>query len=58
VRTISGTPAVDTNCAKATRDETKVTEKGYYVRVWKRHGARDRWKLVLDTTHPLPPAEK
>ena len=37
---------------------TEVTEKGYYVRVWKRDRAGDRWKIVLDTTHPLPPAEK
>lgn len=30
-----------------------VVEKGYYVRVWKRD--RDgKWKVVLDTTHPLP----
>ena len=38
---------------------TQATEKGYYVRVWKRDGAGGgRWKIVLDTTHPLPPAEK
>jgi ketosteroid isomerase-like protein len=37
---------------------TTATEKGYYVRVWKRDGANGRWKIVLDTTHPLPPAEK
>jgi ketosteroid isomerase-like protein len=37
---------------------TATAEKGYYVRVWKRDGARGRWKIVLDTTHPLPPAEK
>jgi hypothetical protein len=37
---------------------TKNTEKGYYVRVWKRDRAGDRWKIVLDTTHPLPPSEK
>ncbi|HEV7905736.1 MAG TPA: nuclear transport factor 2 family protein [Pyrinomonadaceae bacterium] len=43
---------------EATRDATTATEKGYYVRVWKRDGARGRWKIVLDTTHPLPPAEK
>jgi ketosteroid isomerase-like protein len=37
-----------------------ATEKGYYVRVWKRDGTggSSRWKIVLDTTHPLPPAEK
>ena len=40
-----------------------ATEKGYYVRVWKRDGAgggggRGRWKIVLDTTHPLPPPAK
>lgn len=32
-------------------------EKGYYVRVWKRDRA-GRWKIALDTTHPLPSAEK
>ncbi|HYO99274.1 MAG TPA: nuclear transport factor 2 family protein [Pyrinomonadaceae bacterium] len=32
-------------------------EKGYYVRVWKRDHA-GRWKIALDTTHPLPSAEK
>jgi ketosteroid isomerase-like protein len=40
---------------------TAETEKGYYVRVWKRDGARSgtgRWKIVLDTTHPLPPSQK
>jgi ketosteroid isomerase-like protein len=36
-----------------------TTEKGYYVRVWKRdRPGADRWKIVLDTTHPLPPGEK
>lgn len=29
-------------------------EKGYYVRVW-RLGRDNAWKVVLDTTHPLPP---
>jgi ketosteroid isomerase-like protein len=38
--------------------ETTTAEKGYYVRVWKRDGSRGRWKIVLDTTHPLPPTEK
>lgn len=32
-------------------------EKGYYVRVWK-HGANAQWKVVLDVTSPLPPAEQ
>ncbi|HEX8457412.1 MAG TPA: nuclear transport factor 2 family protein [Pyrinomonadaceae bacterium] len=36
---------------------TATTEKGYYVRVWKRD-RKGVWKIVLDTTHPLPPAEK
>jgi len=35
----------------------KATEKGYYVRVWKRDSS-GRWKIALDTTHPLPPEEK
>lgn len=34
-----------------------ASEKGYYVRVWKRDRA-GRWKIALDTTHPLPPAQK
>jgi ketosteroid isomerase-like protein len=34
-----------------------ASEKGYYVRVWKRDRA-GHWKIALDTTHPLPPAEK
>ena len=33
-----------------------AAEKGYYVRVWKRDSS-GRWKIALDTTHPLPPAE-
>jgi ketosteroid isomerase-like protein len=32
-------------------------EKGYYVRVWKRN-REGKWKVVLDTTNPLPPEEK
>jgi hypothetical protein len=43
------------------RPDATATEKGYYVRVWKRDGAgggASRWKIVLDTTHPLPPTEK
>lgn len=42
---------------EAQRNATTATETGYYVRVWKRDGSRGRWKIVLDTTHPLPPAE-
>jgi ketosteroid isomerase-like protein len=33
---------------------TKETEKGYYVRVWKRD-AKWNWKLMLDTLSPVPP---
>ena len=29
------------------------TEKGYYVRVWRREGGR--WRVALDTANPLPP---
>ncbi|HEX8137263.1 MAG TPA: DUF4440 domain-containing protein [Pyrinomonadaceae bacterium] len=29
------------------------TEKGYYVRVWKR-SREGKWKVVLDTTNPVP----
>jgi ketosteroid isomerase-like protein len=36
--------------------EAGKTEKGYYVRVWRRDGKGD-WKLVLDTFSPIP-AEK
>jgi ketosteroid isomerase-like protein len=32
---------------------TNKTEKGYYVRVWKRDD-RGAWKLVLDTFSPIP----
>jgi ketosteroid isomerase-like protein len=31
-----------------------TVEKGYYVRVWKRN-KDGQWKLVLDTTNPIPP---
>lgn len=31
-----------------------VAEKGYFVRVWKRN-KDGKWKIALDTTHPLPP---
>ncbi len=37
--------------------ETALAEKGYYVRIWKRD-RKGASKIVLDTTHPLPPAEK
>lgn len=33
--------------------DTNKTEKGYYVRVWKRD-AGGKWKLVLDTFSPIP----
>jgi ketosteroid isomerase-like protein len=35
----------------------KGSEKGYYVRVWKRDTHR-KWKLVLDTLSPIPPQAK
>jgi ketosteroid isomerase-like protein len=35
----------------------KGTEKGYYVRVWKRDNS-GKWKLALDTTSPVPPENK
>ena len=35
----------------------QAAEKGYYVRVWKRDPS-GRWKIALDTTHPLPPEQK
>ncbi|HEY3025271.1 MAG TPA: nuclear transport factor 2 family protein [Pyrinomonadaceae bacterium] len=33
---------------------TNESEKGYYVRVWKRN-KRGGWKIVLDTLSPIPP---
>ncbi len=35
------------------KGEGKEGEKGYYVRVWKQVG-NGNWKIVLDTTHPIP----
>jgi len=37
--------------------ESGQSEKGYYVRVWKRDRKGD-WKLVLDTLSPIPPEGK
>jgi hypothetical protein len=45
----------------ARRGETTAAEKGYDVRIWKRDGTKagaGRWKIVPDTTHPLPLTEK
>jgi len=42
---------------KETSNSNAATEKGYYVRVWKR-GANEQWQVVLDTTSPLPPEQK
>lgn len=36
---------------------SQETEKGYYVRTWKRD-ARGDWRLVFDVTNPLPPEAK
>jgi ketosteroid isomerase-like protein len=36
---------------------SQETEKGYYVRTWKRN-AQGNWKLVLDVTNPLPSEAK
>jgi ketosteroid isomerase-like protein len=36
---------------------SQETQKGYYVRVWKRD-AQGHWKIVLDTTTILPKEEK
>jgi ketosteroid isomerase-like protein len=36
---------------------SQESEKGYYVRTWKRD-ARGDWKLVFDVTNPLPPEAK
>jgi len=43
--------------ASGTETAAAAAEKGYYVRVWKRDST-GRWKIALDTTHPLPPEEK
>lgn len=37
--------------------QANATEKGYYVRVWKRD-TKENWKLVLDTVSPIPPDNK
>ena len=42
----------------AAQTTAAAAEKGYYVRVWKRERAGGRWKIALDTMHPLPPGEK
>jgi ketosteroid isomerase-like protein len=34
-----------------------LVEKGYFVRVWKRN-KDGKWRVVLDTTNPLPPEQK
>ena len=36
---------------------TVTTEQGYYVRVWKRRND-GKWKVVLETTSPIPANEK
>ena len=36
---------------------SEKSEKGYYVRVWKRNRGGD-WKLALDTLSPIPPESK
>jgi ketosteroid isomerase-like protein len=33
--------------------DSQESEKGYYVRTWKRDG-QGSWKIVLDVTNPLP----
>jgi ketosteroid isomerase-like protein len=38
-------------------DHSQTSEKGYYVRVWKRALNGD-WKLVFDTHSPIPPDDK
>jgi len=38
-------------------EDSQETQKGYYVRTWKRD-AQGKWKLVFDTTTILPKAEK
>jgi ketosteroid isomerase-like protein len=38
-------------------EASRESEKGYYVRTWKRDGRGD-WKLVFDVTNPLPKEAK
>ena len=33
-------------------DAKKTTERGNYLRIWKKHGAT--WQIVLDVTNPIP----
>ncbi|HEX8476054.1 MAG TPA: nuclear transport factor 2 family protein [Pyrinomonadaceae bacterium] len=40
--------------AKDANAQPSAVERGYYVHVWKRQ-TDGRWKVVLDTLHPLPP---
>jgi ketosteroid isomerase-like protein len=37
--------------------DSQETEKGYYVRTWRRDG-QGNWKIVLDVTNPLPKTTK
>lgn len=39
---------------KATDARGRTTEKGYYVRIWKKQ-SDGQWKVVLDVFNPLPP---
>lgn len=45
------------NGAAGSAATAAATEKGYFVRVWKRN-KDGKWKVVLDTTNPLPPEQK
>lgn len=48
----------ETSAAAATTGAAAAAaEKGYFVRVWKRN-KDGKWKVVLDTTNPLPPEQK
>ncbi|HVG31650.1 MAG TPA: nuclear transport factor 2 family protein [Pyrinomonadaceae bacterium] len=45
------------NSTAATTTGAASVEKGYFVRVWKRN-KDGKWKVVLDTTNPLPQEQK
>jgi ketosteroid isomerase-like protein len=47
----------NSTAATATGAASAAVEKGYFVRVWKRN-KDGKWKVVLDTTNPLPPEQK
>lgn len=41
---------------EVTNTEGKLSERGNYMRIWKKHKAT--WRVVLDVANPLPPEKK